>query len=133
MTNSPIRKNGFTLIEILVAATIIAILTAIGLVSFSVANKQARDAKRKADMEQVRAALEIYRSDHTTYPVHTVSGNLAVLIVGTNPVFSTYLTSSSISDPKSTNPVYRYISDGSTYQVCSTLEATGLETCLNNP
>lgn len=62
------RQNGFTLLEVLVSATIIAVLTTIGLVSFSSVNKRSRDVKRKSDMEQIRSALEMYRSDNSTFP-----------------------------------------------------------------
>lgn len=121
--------QGFTLIEILVAATIIAVLTAIGLVSFSIANRNARDAKRKADLEQVRAALEIFRSDNTSYPVGTVTGNLSQ-VAG----LSTYMTSATVSDPKDPDSQYSYESvDGSIYEICATLETTGTSYCLNSP
>lgn len=62
------RTNGFTLIEILVAATIIAVLTAIGVVSYTSINQRSRDAKRKSDLEQIRSALEMYRADNGHYP-----------------------------------------------------------------
>lgn len=61
--------NGFTFVELLVVVTIIVLLSAIGLASYSQVNKKARDGKRKSDLEQIRAALEIYRSDQGVYPV----------------------------------------------------------------
>jgi len=70
--NRPSEKSrnctGFTLIEILVVTTIIAILAAIGIVSYSQTNKNARDKKRQADIEQIRSALEMYRADEGVYP-----------------------------------------------------------------
>ena len=67
-------RRGFTLIEVLVAVTIIAILTSIGVVSYSSVNKRSRDAKRKGDVEQLRSALEMYRADNSYYP-NTGSGS----------------------------------------------------------
>jgi len=61
-------SQGFTFVELLVVVTIIAILTTIGVANYSVVNKKSRDNKRKADLEQIRAALEIYRSDVGSYP-----------------------------------------------------------------
>lgn len=63
-----IKKKGFTLIEILVVATIIGLLAGAGAVSYSSLVKSSRDARRKADLEQIRAALEMYRSSNNTYP-----------------------------------------------------------------
>jgi len=60
--------QGFTLIELLVVIALIGILMAISLAAFSQTKKSARDTKRKADLEQVRSSLEIYRTDCRTYP-----------------------------------------------------------------
>lgn len=61
-------SRGFSLVEILVTVTIIAVLTAVGVVSYSSVNKRSRDAKRKSDLEQIRSALEMYRVDTGNYP-----------------------------------------------------------------
>lgn len=62
------HKQGFTLLEVLVSATIIAVLSIIGVVSYSSVNKKSRDTKRKGDLEQVRIALEMYRADNSVAP-----------------------------------------------------------------
>lgn len=62
------KQHGFTFIEILVSVTIIAVLLAIGVASYASVNRNARDAKRKSDLEQIRAALEQYRADNGSYP-----------------------------------------------------------------
>lgn len=73
----PYRKapniSGFTLVELLVTITIIAILAAIGLVTYSVALKQGRDSKRQSDLRAIQSALEQYNSDQLFYPY--ASGN----------------------------------------------------------
>lgn len=58
---------GFTLVELLVVVAIIAILSVIGLTLFSGAQKNARDARRKADVDAVASALEIKRLPGVTY------------------------------------------------------------------
>lgn len=65
------NKKGFTLIEILVVATIIGLLAGIGAVSYVTLNKSSRDARRKGDLEQLRAAVELYKSNVGTYPTTT--------------------------------------------------------------
>lgn len=61
-------KHGFTLVELLVVMSIIGVLTTIGLGSFATAQMRGRDAQRKSDLKQISHALEIYYSDHGTYP-----------------------------------------------------------------
>lgn len=56
--------KAFTLVELLVAMTIIMVLTIVAVVNYGSVQKNARDSKRKADLEKVRVALEMYRQDH---------------------------------------------------------------------
>jgi prepilin-type N-terminal cleavage/methylation domain-containing protein len=64
------KKNGFTLIELIVSITIIAVLTVAGVISYGGASKKARDNRRVADLEKIRIALELYRQQGVgnTYP-----------------------------------------------------------------
>ena len=48
--------------------SIIALLTAVAVVSFGGVNKKARDSKRSADLEKIRIALEGYRQINGSYP-----------------------------------------------------------------
>lgn len=115
--------TGFTLLEMLVVIGIIGILVTLGFTSYSTVQKSARDAKRKSDLEQVRTALEMYRSNNDAYPIGTWT-NLSDL---TQPV--TYLKSLP-TDPK--NPTYSYYynspAPGSDYTLGAYLE-TGTANC----
>lgn len=62
------RGAGFTLIELLITITIIAVLSVIALTSYSVFAKNARDAKRQADLKFIQSALENYNADQKYYP-----------------------------------------------------------------
>lgn len=61
-------KKGFTLIELLVVIAVIGILAAIVMVSLGGAKSNARDTKRKADLETLQGALEYYFSQNGAYP-----------------------------------------------------------------
>lgn len=52
------NPQGFTLIELMVAISIVAILSVIGLVVFIGAQKNARDGRRRADINAIATALE---------------------------------------------------------------------------
>lgn len=119
-------QRGFTLIELLVAATIIAILTTIGIVSFTTTNQRARNGKRKADMEQVRAALELYRSDDSAGAgLYPAGSNFSTT---TNTLKTAkYLSDPLPTDPKNVSPyVYAYSAPAArtSYCICADLEGT---------
>lgn len=115
------KSKGFTLIEVLVAATIIAVLTAIGVVSYTSINKRSRDTKRKSDMEQIRSALEMYRADIGYYPNAGGGGWANASSLDTDLVVNGYMAAIP-SDPKSSTQVYRYkatdLSSGNYYGYC---------------
>ncbi len=117
-------KKGFTLIEILVVATIIGLLAAVAAISYTQLIKQSRDAKRKTELEQVRTALEIYRSNVGSYPNGSIwATTLNVLIT---PIV--YLQSLP-RDPKPQTYSYYYSGTDTDYTLGAFLE-TGGATCV---
>lgn len=62
------RKNGFTLVELLVVMAILSVLVSVGLVAFRSSQTRGRDAERKSDLKQVASSLELYYSDYGKYP-----------------------------------------------------------------
>lgn len=107
-------KRGFTLIELLVVIAIISILVAVGTSSYQKTVKISRDSKRKADLEQVRQALETYRSELGRYP-GAADGNLNAL----DPDYIQTLP----SDPKGYTYYYNRPTT-TTYSLCAALELT---------
>lgn len=62
-------NRGFTLFELLVSISIVAILSALAIVSFSSAQKKARDSRRVQDMSQLqKAAEQYYMLSGSNYP-----------------------------------------------------------------
>jgi general secretion pathway protein G len=124
MKQMKIQRSGFTLIEVLVAATIIAVLVAIGMVSYSSVNKRSRDAKRRGDLEQMRSALELYRSEYGFYPFVGSGSWTSASDLNTGDPATGLVPSfmpSVPSDPKSTER-YSYkatnVSSGTYYGYC---------------
>ena len=65
-------KNGFTLIELLVVITIISVLTMIAVSQFNTAKIKARDTQRRADLDSVSKAVNMYFADYGRFPVQTM-------------------------------------------------------------
>ena len=54
------KKEGFTLVELLVVIAIIAVLASIALLSLAPAQKAGRDARRIADLRTMQSVLQLY-------------------------------------------------------------------------
>lgn len=66
--NSKNKLLGFTLVELLVAVSIVAVLGAIGAVSYGATQKTARTARRAEDLKAIATALEAYKAANGSYP-----------------------------------------------------------------
>lgn len=129
-----LRPRGFTIIELLVVITIIAVLATL-LMSVIYAGKyKARDVKRISDLRTIGTALELYRLDAGHYPValNWVSdcGRAGDNWIpdGTDYSWSSKYIAAMPRDPKqdcSKSPAqtYEYWSDGQKYQVTTELES----------
>jgi prepilin-type N-terminal cleavage/methylation domain-containing protein len=130
-------RRGFTMIELLVTVTMIAVLTVIGVVSYSSVNKRSRDAKRKSDLEQLRSAMEMFRSDYNYYP-GTTGAWVAASGLDTDLV-STYMPAIA-SDPQEPTRHYYFRAKNYSavtthyygYCVCTCLESTDCAVIVSN-
>ena len=106
------KLRGFTLIEMLVVISLIGILAALALVSFTSSQKQARDVMRKSDLKQYQTVLESYANMASGfYPSRTsISPPVSAydaLCPDLNVKFEPDI--SCLEDPKySTDATYRY-------------------------
>ena len=109
---------GFTLLELLVVIAIIAILIALGTVSYSTAQKKSRDAKRQSDLKEIQNALETYYTINdgdypATYPADIES--------------TAYFSSGNVpTDPKLGTAYNDVTFDITGYQICADLEVDGV-------
>jgi len=114
------KSQGFTLIEILVVITLLAILATIIVNSYVSTLKKGRDSRRKQDLEQVSRALELYYADNNVYPA-TLSWDSPLV---NSQVVPTKLYMKRLpSDPANTDTLeYLYETDGTYYRLFTCLE-----------
>ncbi len=117
-------QRGFTMIELLIVMAIIALLSGLSLFALQNARKQGRDAKRKADLEVIRSAIELFKADCNVYPSSLPATNLqGTLALGCTPSNGNTYYQKLPADPSSTQ-TYAYTRGptSTTYVLCSTLE-----------
>jgi len=75
VTKKIIKKfQGFTLIEILIACSIVGVLASFLFANLIDIKKKARDEERKTDIIRLQTYLEEYHSDNSSYPVSSSGG-----------------------------------------------------------
>lgn len=70
------KRQGFTIVELLIVIVVIGILAAITIVAYNGVQQRARDTKRKQDIEVIAKSLELYYIDNGKYP--TSSGSTSI-------------------------------------------------------
>ncbi|MDD2871274.1 MAG: prepilin-type N-terminal cleavage/methylation domain-containing protein [Candidatus Gracilibacteria bacterium] len=63
------KTNGFTLVELIVVITILAILGTIAFISLQGYSSQARDSTRISDLSSMKSSLELFNIDAGKYPL----------------------------------------------------------------
>ncbi len=71
------KKNGFTILELLVVILIIGVVTTMVTLEYIDHLKNSRNSKRKADLNTISVALEMYRNDQSNtnyqyYPYNNI-------------------------------------------------------------
>ncbi|MBF0331029.1 MAG: prepilin-type N-terminal cleavage/methylation domain-containing protein [Candidatus Omnitrophica bacterium] len=121
------KKKGFTILEILVVLSVIAILIGIAVPRFKGMQDAANVTKAKSELRVYQAAVESIKNMTGAYPVTTA--NLGSVLASASPVITTALV-----DPFSTTGAdYNYIANGSYYVISSVGSAgTGSVTAIHN-
>jgi general secretion pathway protein G len=66
--------KAFTLVELLISLSVVALLAIVALLYLRGQTFKGNDARRKADIERIRVAVEEYEKDHDCYPQYVSCG-----------------------------------------------------------
>lgn len=126
------RQAGFTYIEILIVLIVIGILFSISVASYSRVRQRTMDQRRKADLEDVRAALEQYRSVNSVYP--TPAGTQG-LVFGSSALTDGTRTYMQVIPQDPQYPVYQYyyVTSGDDYTLAAELNTPESPACAAPP
>lgn len=116
------NRRGFSLFELLVTISIIGILMAVAMVSYSSAQKKARDNRRVQDMNAIqKAAEQRYATNSYVYPQSTALSEWRTATG--EQIMEVFPT-----DPKNSGSyIYNYdgtFASGTGYCACALLEDT---------
>ena len=99
------NKNGFTMIELLVAIAIVGILASVIFATVQSGRKKAHDAARVHDLGQIQVALRLYKDANASgYPAST-SGEPIVSGSGVGALIASHLPDT-MKDPSGGNYYY---------------------------
>lgn len=122
-------RGGYTLLELLVVIAVIAVITGIGVVSYSGTQKKSRDTRRKEDLNSIALALEQYFTlCNFLYPTPDVSGTKVPVSIacGAQVIMANVPT-----DP-STKARYNMTGTATSYSICAP-NSPPLESEATNP
>ncbi len=106
----PIRTRGFTILEVLVVISVVAILIGVSIPRIQGIQTEAKIIKAKRELKTLQAAVESYRSNHSnTNPI-----DISAALISAFPQMIT----SALTDPFSASD-YQYTTTGSYYAISS--------------
>ena len=115
------RKHpGFTLLELLIVIAIIGILASLAAVSYSSAQRRARDSQRQSDLKAIQNAMEQYYTDNDGNYLADCE-DIGIVVDSSDNL---YLPNGLPIDPK-TGENYPDTCDSNGYRFCADLEADG--------
>lgn len=106
------HARGFTLAEVLVVLSILALLLAVVIANVGEGRKKAHDTERTTELAQIQLGLRLYKDAHGEYP--SVSGPETIGEGGSfDAIIAPYIAGGVINDPlmDASDSTYEYVYD----------------------
>ncbi len=125
--------KGFTLVEIIIVITILAVLSTMGVMSYTWYNSSSRDAVRTVDIGLLKQSLEWFKTVAWKYPMpenQTGTGTIYgeefsyLWVIGDNISGVLKINKTPVDPLSKTNYVYAVTNDRAYYQIATVLENT---------
>jgi prepilin-type N-terminal cleavage/methylation domain-containing protein len=113
MTMNKKNKAGFTLVELMVVAIIVAILAAVAIPLMSGNKKRAMASEAQAALGTLRTQMSVYKAEKGAFPTVLT----AVLASGSKELDGTYFKTTDYSLSTATTSNYTLLATGSTGDV----------------
>lgn len=136
------KKDGFTLIEILIISICLFFIGQIGYKNYLHGEKESRDMQRRADIEELQRIIEHYYQDYWEYPRDITFGQKLIDPDGNSFIHKMTNRSNGIAEDMPIDPInkdpYIYIyqskdKDHLTYKLCAKKqEISGQQYCFSN-
>ncbi|MCX7997304.1 MAG: type II secretion system GspH family protein [Patescibacteria group bacterium] len=110
------RSLAFTMIEMMITISIIALLTTIPVLAYTQISRNARDTKRKEHIDTVAAALQAYKIENDRYPEAGDFNQLATYLV------PEYLSQLPV-EPAGLNYTYESGANGQSFSLSAQLDS----------
>ncbi len=101
------NNKGFTLVELMVVAIIVAILAAVAIPLMTANKRRAIATEAEAGCGTIRTALRIYYAEHSSYPTGATAAATSLVGIGDGDLDGTYFS----------EECYTFSSDASSFTV----------------
>ena len=68
MQNTHVKKHGFTIVELLIAIVVVAILAAISIAAYTNVQNRAHNSAVQSDLRNIATKFELYKAEFGRYP-----------------------------------------------------------------
>ena len=116
------KNKGFTILEILVVISVIAILIGIAIPRFKGMQDEANIIKAKSELRTIQAAMESYKNNYSVYATTLTS------LQGATP----RIIDTTVINPLVTGSDYNIDTDGSMYYVIWAPSVSGATAVMNH-